>query len=772
MRKIIFIVFAIVFIGVLDARESYTIEFDASDFLIEDTESGSLIYIDDLAYFYLEDTALPALPYRGVAVLIPYGNSISNLSFKTKKIEFCRGIDLAHNPLAVPVSSGLLNYNSIDDISLKKYSDNIYPETNVKFQQTHQIQGFTMASFIICPFIYDVNDRSLHLLTEFNFEFDYIDTFHSEKGKSASQRYDMRWMVENMVLNPKDLPKLYPLVETVHKSGSTGNVDQVDYLIITAASLVGAFAPLKEWKIRKGLRTEIFSTDYIYSQYADSADTDQLRIKYFLRDYYEDKGLKWVLLGGDDTVVPVQECYARVGTDHIRYDIPCDMFYACFDKAFDWNYDNDSIIGEFYDSIDYCPEIYISRVPIRTSTHVDAFVNKTLKYEQNPDTSGYINTMLLSGVKINLVRRGVSDAQNLSELLYTKHIAFVGSEWTGVKKRFYDTETDFPGGADYDVTAVNLQAQLDSGYHFVHMTTHGGTAAWEMEYINNMTRTYRSDDAFNLTNSNSSIILTTACFTNRFDSDQVDPCLSEAFIRNPNGGCVAYWGSSREGWSGFNFNALWPSLRYSASFFNTLFGKSDSKGYINPDYYKFGATTAFAKLANTNKLYTSEADRWLQFSLNAIGDPELPIYTNNPQVFTNAVISQSGTTITVNTGGVTGCTIALTSMDSGASYFEVCESDSVATFTDVLCPYYIVITKHNYIPFRYQQDDVYIQNHTFSSDTYISGCNIFVGENVLPFSPQGKVTIQNGAHVIFEADSRVFLKGGFESEPGGTFEIK
>ena len=93
------------------------------------------------------------------------------------------------------------------------------------------------------------------------------------------------------------------------------------------------------------------------------------------------------------------------------------------------------------------------------------------------------------------------------------------------------------------------------------------------------------------------------------------------------------------------------------------------------------------------------------------------------------------------------------------------------TFTDIVKPYYISLTKHNYKPYIYPQD-IYIQNYTFTSDRLIIGRKIFVGNNVTPSQTQGPVIIKNGANIIFSAEQDVLLDKGFETELGGTFEIE
>lgn len=158
-------------------------------------------------------------------------------------------------------------------------------------------------------------------------------------------------------------------------------------------------------------------------------------------------------------------------------------------------------------------------------------------------------------------------------------------------------------------------------------------------------------------------------------------------------------------------------------------------------------------------------------SQNAMGDPEMTIFTDNPMEFTNATVSMSGTTVLVSTGGVTDCTIALTSMDLGESYFSVEKGVSSAIFLDVSVPYYVTITKHNYKPYQYSTD-IYIQNEDIAIDKNYKGRNIYVGNNVTSSIIYGDVFIEDSINVILEADEDVYIEGGFEIGATGSMEIR
>lgn len=68
-------------------------------------------------------------------------------------------------------------------------------------------------------------------------------------------------------------------------------------------------------------------------------------------------------------------------------------------------------------------------------------------------------------------------------------------------------------------------------------------------------------------------------------------------------------------------------------------------------------------------------------------------------------------------------------------------------------------------------ENVYIQNETIGTNRYISGRNIYVGNNVTTTKPVGNVITTNNANVIFDASGEVFFEPGFECESGSAFEV-
>lgn len=227
------------------------------------------------------------------------------------------------------------------------------------------------------------------------------------------------------------------------------------------------------------------------------------------------------------------------------------------------------------------------------------------------------------------------------------------------------------------------------------MISHGKPVSWKLD----KGLEYFTTNAEKLENKGYTIITTNACETNAFDdyrdwqNNLNDPCLSESFIRSPKSGVVAYLGSSRYGWTDYGYG-LGPSMKYEAAFYEKLFSSSLKDK-------NFGLIAAAAKYSLINSCFSDTRYRWLQLSINPIGDPEMPIFTSTPKNFNMVNVSQSigNRTISINTG-IDSCTICLMSIDdAGLTYYQVQENVSSAEFPTPKCNVKYCITKQGYIPY-------------------------------------------------------------------------
>lgn len=753
MRKFIlfFIVALLSFPKTLCSQETkeVVVSFNINDFNLTYNEYNEItIETGTQTAIFKPDESSPGLPFVPVNVLIPSDCTYSNIIPNFNKRLIKENAIITQNPKHIPTNS-IVYTNPLRAI---QYSQESYPNNNVEYVCTNIMDGYVILSFLICPFEYDVRNHKLYFIDSFTMNIDLVT---SHNNFSSYNKNSIKKLVKSIIVNGNDL-------NSAQTKPTINTSEEIDYIIITNSSLEKSFTPLINWKKTKGLRAKIISTEYIENNYP--GNSMQLKIKSCLYDYYQNHGLKYVLLGGDDTVVPVQGCYVFVSNQN-NDNIPTDLFYGCFNGNFEWNENGNELIGEPSDNVNLTPSIFVTRVPVQTSEEAKTFVEKLLSYEKAPLEKGWSNNMLMCGTKLwdyYYNDKSMSDSEAKGENLYEN---FIAPYWFGSRKRFYDTHTDFTNGADYTLNSLNLQQQLEQGYTFVDMITHGSQTGWALEEGR-----YGSDNGgFLENNGRATIITTNACLTNAFDSSEKggnnDPCLSESLIRNSKSGVIAYLGCSREGW-GYSggTKSLGISLQYEAQFYKKLFSPEfEDKNY--------GVIVAAAKMSMIASCGNNGSARWVQFGLNPIGDPEMPIFDYIPKKFNNIMITQGENKISVNTG-IPGCTVCVMSYDDmGNSYYEVKKDIQNVEFTGVNAKVSICITKQGYIPKIeiINNKSFYIQNETIVGPKEYDGNIIKIGSSITQEKPKGDAIFNSGEIIIKGKD--VMIESGTTVNSNTDFQM-
>jgi hypothetical protein len=121
-----------------------------------------------------------------------------------------------------------------------------------------------------------------------------------------------------------------------------------------------------------------------------------------------------------------------------------------------------------------------------------------------------------------------------------RYYKFIQPYWQALPLNFFwDAYSSWDSSVcgDYDLTRDRLIEKLNQSYHFLFYWGHGG-GGWHLGGRNFMTK-----HAAALTNAIPGIIISFSCSVAAFDVGE--PCLSEAFLRNPYGGAIAYFGHTR-----------------------------------------------------------------------------------------------------------------------------------------------------------------------------------------------------------------------------------
>lgn len=409
--------------------------------------------------------------------------------------------------------------------------------------------------------------------------------------------------------------------------------EPIDYLIITSAEFEDYWQPLVEWKTRKGIKTGVITLARIYEDCVH-AGLGNLEPHEMIREcialHQQFLGVKYVLLGGDDTIIvpwPAGEGTGGAtgggtpppggpgGTSggNGGTEAPSDTKYG----------DVNNLTGV------YKYEVYVGRAPVRNQGDIELFINKTLKYEQDPPLSDWVRTAAFFGFDVLIVPgepSGESYTINYIQPLFDQQL----DPW--VIETEYDSSTQFtsdPNGSHKgDVIEI-----LGQSRHLLSHIDHGKPDGMRMGFIldtDEMSPTYNeyinetleSEEIKNIQlvydELCHGIFYVDGCSTCRFD--EVVLCPGEAFMQNPDG-VVAYIGNTgMVSFPGDSSEVHETAFHLDKVFFDCLLnGNYSSLGEIFVKHKEIGvpALASYAK-----------SDSWSSCVL--FGDPSLQVWTDDP----------------------------------------------------------------------------------------------------------------------------------------------
>ncbi|MDE6228697.1 MAG: hypothetical protein K2M40_02775 [Muribaculaceae bacterium] len=689
-----------------------TLNFDEDMFeiTVEDGVVQDVLYTKNSAALP-NDTTLPSLPIVAFTVAAgPHVDCTFSPKVVSKKL-ILEDVDIITAPPAYPTSM-------LGKVTLGKrgnYAGDVYPSEICTLTGKSEWSDATHLHFLCSPFIYDGKARRLYLIEQLDVDITTTDAL--SKQKLASENFDFMTpspefiqtfpgLIDTSLLSKGDSLKKFPIGDEDY-----AREFMYDYLIITSEKLASTFEPLLRWKKAKGLQTHLETVESISKHYS-GVDTPA-KIKDFLRKNATRMGIKYVLLGGDDTVIPVRYCD---GNDSIETDklIPADLYYACVNDPYDWDKNGNGIYGEIGDDISMAQSFAVTRVPVNTTWFAKAYVDKVLQYETDPR---WHNNFFMGGY--NLKERKYKDetdvyASSLGHLFYKKYIQ---PERNFSKTELFNDTNTLGYKVDEALTVEHLVEQFSRGYNFVSFITHGSQIGWSIgtEIVNDtiVHPTYFTANAAGQQNHSAHTLITTmACQTNAFDmtaSLTSEASLSEMFIRNANSGVIGYLGSSRAGYFMRSNYTIGPSQQYEGEFYKYLFNPENSNS--------FGVAVEKMKATQVSYASSASASRYVMFGLNPLGDPEMPIFTQEPLYF-NAVYTKIDNRSIEISNVEEGCVISIQGFGPNSGYSKLYKNRTSLTATELPDMFTVCVSKDNYVPVAYafnrKPDGTYVKTMLYS----------------------------------------------------------
>ena len=446
----------------------------------------------------------------------------------------------------------------------KQYTnDAFYPGEVVALRDPYIIRDYRGQTVLIQPFQYNPVTRVLRVYFDIVLEV-------VEEGTSNINTLDA---VEPPEIVNSQFNEIYQRHFINYQSTDryTPVEEEGNMLIICYGAFMDSIQPFIDWKIRKGIPVELVDVSTIGSASA---------IKTYIANYYNTKGLAFVLLVGDSQQVPSSTTGGNDSDNNYTY-----------------------IVGS-----DHYPDVFCGRFSAETEAQVTTQVQRVLEYEQTPvaDTAWYRK---LIGIASD---QGPGDD---NEYDY-QHIRKIGNEkllpYTyNYAYEYFDGSqggNDAPGSPTPSMVATGI----NSGATIINYTGHGSDNAWSSSG-------FSSTNVNQLTNTGKlPFIFSVACVNGNFVNST---CFAEVWMRaedngQPAGAIATLMSTINQSW-------------------NPPMGGQDEMNDILTEAYSNNIKRTFAGISmngcmKMNDEYGSDGDEMTD-TWTVFGDPSLVIRTSIPQ---------------------------------------------------------------------------------------------------------------------------------------------
>jgi len=472
-----------------DGPEGTTIDFQIPGYYLDtlyiEGEPYTVISLPEIATFL--NQGWPMLPRISESIIIP---DDARMSYQILQSEY---EDRQILPV-VPSKGSLLRSVNPDTIpytfSDSYQVDTWWPEELVELSQPFILRDFRGITLQFSPFQHNAVQESLrvckHLVARVYPDGPGEVNVKTRPRDSISKEFSD--VYANFFLNFSEAEW-----DTIAEAGKM--------LIIAADDFCDNMLPLVEWKLKKGVETEL-------ARCSDVGENLEA-VRAYIQAKYDTEGVTFNLLVGDGNLENVATSITvpyAVGDTGRAKDQPADPVYT------------------YLEGDDLFPDAFISRFSAQTPDDVDNQVIRTINYERYPQSG---SSWYYQGTGIASCQGEWSGAADSTRCNWLRE-DLLSYTYTWVD-RIYDPWA----------TASLVANALNDGRSIVNYIGHGGYDHWS-------TSSFYSSDVYSLENSNMlPFIISVACVNGAFVSRT---CFAEAWLRagsveSPKG-AIAFYGSS------------------------------------------------------------------------------------------------------------------------------------------------------------------------------------------------------------------------------------
>ncbi len=587
----------------------------------------------------------PDLPSRGASLLLPQGTAVASIDI-TPGAPIVLGTGFHVIPVRTPVKLS----ETTQTAPALTFDSSIYggvdafPESLIEDLGIQSFRGYNILELALSPVQYLPATGTLRFYPSLSV------TVHLQSAPANPLfrgRSDDEVMAREKVDNPEALAS-YPLLP------APASNDSYSLLILTTDTLRTNFEPLKDAHNAKGLPTQIKTLSEISSKALTAS-----AIRDFIRQEYLTNGIEYVLIGGDDNVVPAQYLYVLAWTGGDSDQLPSDLFYECLDGTYDYN--NNEIFGESHDGpggrdVDLYGEVSVGRACVGTAAEADFFVQKTVAYLQS---SGITSGPCLMVGEYLWEKPDTYGDDYMEELVngstsYYTTVGIPASQYT--MSRLYDRLWNYPPGWP----GTELISRVNAGVRLINHLGHS-SSDYNMRIVN--------DDVDALTNTVLPFVYSQGCYAGAFDADD---CIAEHWtVKTAHAGFAVIM-CARYGW-GVVGSTDGANQRYHRYFWDAVFAQNITS---------IEKVNQYSKEKNVHKINGS-CMRWVYYEMNLFGDPALEFFPTENQAPVKPAAPKGTAQGTLNTNYVFNA--STTDPDGDRLYYKFSFGDG--TFSAWLGPY-------------------------------------------------------------------------------------
>ena len=537
----------------------------------------------------------PSLPYLGIKLLLPEGESAVKIEVNGKN-----DVSIKGEYTLFPTQPN----QKLSDSTIKKfaqpnpqiYSKNaIYPQNEVYNFTTQYLDGFSICFVAVTPVRFNPATKELSYFRDIEIT---IQTEPSSKAQEALKFLHNSQSIVNFVTNNVNNPEMlsdYNLPDS--------RDEEIDYLIIAAQEKVDLWENLADIYRYRGFRVQIETIENIQS--TQTGNDLQEKIRNFLIDKFTVNSIRFVLLAGDEDVIPHRGMFGDVNNGGtVDYDIPSDIYYCALDG--NWNADGDNRWGEPAEA-DLAPEFALGRFCYNNDTEINNFINKVDYYLNNPVSDELLSSLFVGEY---LWEGPTWGGDYMDEMIGGSSTN--GHETVGVPTS-WNISTLYERDGNW--TDTDIMNAISAGPNLINHLGHSNN-----DY-NMKLYSYQVTDG-NITNNGQNhgfpIIFTQGCYAGAFDTED---CITEKYTSIAHA-AVSMISHSRYGW-GQQGSTNGASQFFHREYIDALFGENIfDLGYALND----AKIDAIPFMSYENTVYY-----WVDYETNLIGDPALSVWTESPQ---------------------------------------------------------------------------------------------------------------------------------------------